>query len=417
MIRFVRTLFCLLLFSVQCLALFSQNEGMKLARYTKVRTWTKAELAAVWKKNHVPQLTSPINYDVDVYEVEYCTSWINGSCITASGIYFVPTGAKKGLPLVCYNHGTQIQKSREIALKGEQAVCVGFATGGYLVAYVDYIGIGKGDGFHIYQHSESEAQASIDMLRAVKELNPEIGAEWNKMLFLTGYSQGGHAAMSLHKILQDRYKNEFSVTASSPMSGAYDMAGIQSEVMFHPYTHPGYLPYLMQGFQEAYHIMDGGFATAFLAPYDTLLPGLLDGRHSMGDINRVLPPIPGDAIRPEIVALFKNQPDFAFAKALRDNSVYDWTPERPVQICYCKADEQVNYKNALLAYNTMKKNGSSTVTLRHSGKRFGHNTCALFSALYTKMYFDSFLKGSKKGRKGPVIKRMLVSVVKLNFKK
>ena len=388
-----------------------------MAHYSKVDSYSKEQLAAVWKKNHVPQYTSPIKYDVDVYEVEYCSSWLDGSCITASGIYFVPKNAGKALPLVCYNHGTQIKKIRDIALKGEQALCVGLATDGYLVAYVDYIGIGKGDGFHIYQHSESEAQASMDMLRAVKVLNPEIGVEWNKMLFLTGYSQGGHAAMSLHKILQERYSDEFTVTASSPMSGAYDMAGVQSEVMFHSYTYPGYLPYLMQGFQEAYHILEGGFATAFLAPYDSLLPGLLDGKHSMGDINDILPSVPLDAIRPEIIALYKTQPDFAFAKALRENSVYDWKPERPMQICYCKADEQVIYKNAIVTFETMKKNGSSTVTLRHSGRRFSHNTCALFSALYTKMYFDSFVKGSEKGKKGPVFKRFVVSLAKLKFKK
>jgi len=63
----------------------------------------------------------------------------------------------------------------------------------------DYIGLGKGDKFHLYQNSESEATASIDMLLAIQELNIEFGIKTNKQLFLTGYSQGGHACMATHK--------------------------------------------------------------------------------------------------------------------------------------------------------------------------------------------------------------------------
>ena len=68
-----------------------------------------------------------------------------------------------------------------------------------MVIIPDYIGLGKGDKFHLYQNSESEATASIDMLLAIQELNIEFGIKINKQLFLTGYSQGGHACMATHK--------------------------------------------------------------------------------------------------------------------------------------------------------------------------------------------------------------------------
>ena len=56
-------------------------------------------------------------------------------------------------------------------LKSENAICAGFAADGYLVIMPDYIGLGKGDKFHLYQNSESEAVASIDMLLAIQKLN------------------------------------------------------------------------------------------------------------------------------------------------------------------------------------------------------------------------------------------------------
>ena len=51
----------------------------------------------------------------------------------------------------------------------------------------DYIGLGKGDKFHLYQNSESEATACIHMLLAVQELKTELKVKTNELLFLTGY--------------------------------------------------------------------------------------------------------------------------------------------------------------------------------------------------------------------------------------
>ncbi|MBO0155283.1 hypothetical protein J0688_25075, partial [Vibrio parahaemolyticus] len=43
-------------------------------------------------------------------------------------------------------------------------------------------------------------------------------------LFITGYSQGGHVAMATHKVIERDYAREFTVTASGPMSGPYNLA-------------------------------------------------------------------------------------------------------------------------------------------------------------------------------------------------
>ena len=60
----------------------------------------------------------------------------------------------------------------------------------------------------------------------------------------------------------------------------------------------------------------------------------------------------------------------------------------------------------------MKENGSKTVTLRKAAKNLGHVNCALFASINTKMWFDSFRKASKKGRKGPWRKRFLLHLQK-----
>lgn len=394
-----------------CLPLMAFDE-LKLTSSSLVKTHTKEELKKKFKENHVPSFIIKVKYTVDVYEILYKTQLPDGTPVTASGLYFVPKGVKGKIPVVVYHHGTQVEKSRGAGvLHGEQAISTGYACSGYAVIMPDYIGLGKGEGLHIYQHYESEAQASIDMIRAVRELNKDINVNLRDELFITGYSQGGHAAMSLHKFIEEKYPTEFKVKASSPMSGAYDMGGVQSEVMFKPYAYQGYLPYLLFSYNRVYK-MYPDVNVIFKEPFDSLLMPLFDGSHGMGDANRIMPPIPKDVIKDSIVDLYKSNPDFPFRKYLSDNSVADWKPNAPVQMCYCEGDQQVTYRNALVAEANMKKLGAKNVHAFRVGKKQGHVTCAMFAAIHTKMYFDSFLKGSKKGRKGPIIKRWLLNIAK-----
>ena len=209
---------------------------------------------------------------------------------------------------------------------------------------------------------------------------------------------------------------EFPITASAPMSGAYDLTGVQEEVMFQPYSHPGYLPYLLFSYQEVYNLYPD-IRTAFKAPYDSLLPPMFNGEYSMDEVNRVMPSIPKDAIRPEVIKAYQEDVNFPFKVALQENSTIDWVPKAPMMLCYCEGDEQVNYLNSVVAYKAMKELGSKHLRLKRVAKGMDHGTCALYAVLYTKMYFDSFVKGSKYGRKGPFFKRLLIGIGKSKTKK
>lgn len=405
----MRFLFALALLAVPFLAIAQD----KLISYELVRTFTKETLKERWKEQGVPEAIAPVNYTVDVYEVLYYTAWHDGTPIKASGLYYVPRqeGTKEALPMVCYHHGTQIKKDRKVKLGGEQAIAIGLATDGYLVARPDYVGLGKGERRHLYHHVPTQAGASMDMLRAVRELNPSLEVTPNEFLFVTGYSQGGHATLSFHKTVQEQYSDEFKITASAPMSGAYDLAGVQEETMFKPYSHPGYLPYLFFSFQEVYGLYDD-ITDIFKAPYDTILPPVYRGQHTMDYINSLIPNVPKDVVKATVVQEYLDNDDFPFKKALRENSVHDWKPEQPVLLCYCQADEQVSYLNSIVTHETMKNNGAEHIYLKHVNKHLGHNDCALFAVMHTKLFFDSFRKGSKTGRMGPIGKRFLLGIGK-----
>jgi hypothetical protein len=381
-----------------------------LVSITAKKSFTKKELSKIWKQGSIPKMIMPIKFGFEVFDITYKTKWHDGSTVIASGMVFIPKITNKLVPSeLIYLHGTKISKLRTINLKiGEQSICAGFAAEGYVVAYPDYVGLGNGDRFHLYQHAGTEAQASIDMMRAVHELMKQNNVKTDNRLFITGYSQGGHAAMAMHKMIQEQYSKEFNVAASSPMSGAYDISGVQSKCMFEKYAFPSYLPFLLKAYDEVYDLFEEDFTSLFKAPYDTVVAKYYDGNYDIWDINPMMPEVPVTMLKEEYVKKYISNNPEKLQKVLRDNDVYNWKPEAPMQLCYCQSDEQVNYINAFVAYDKMTANGSKLVRKQSGGKRFDHFQCSVFSSMNTKFFFNTIRKGSKKGRKGYPIKRSIV---------
>ena len=364
-----------------------------LVSYELVKSHTSSTLKALWKEKGVPSIALPVKLGVDIYEIVYQVPWLDGTMRQASGIYFVPK-TDKAVPFMMYGHGTRIDKNREITDKdAQQFICTAFATDGYATMFPDYYGIGKGEGKHLYQHSWSEAQSFIYMLYAVDEMNKKINVKHDSKLFLTGYSQGGHASFAAHKYLEELNDPRFKITASSPMSGAYDMTGAQEKYMFQEYPRPFYLPYLLLSYQHANNILDlKNPYEIFQSPFDTLFPPYFENNATLtlDELNKRMPKIPKDVVKEVYVDAYVNDPDFAFRKRLMENNLTDWKPVAPVQLCYCKGDREVNYQNSEVAHQKMTSLGVTTVKLLNLSDELDHNTCAAFAMLATKGYFDRF---------------------------
>lgn len=331
-------------------------------------------------------------YGVAAYKVIYQTIDPFGNIIAASGAFVVPEGeGLEAMPLASYQHGTETA-DRNMASQGGSETLIGvvMASTGYLCAMPDFLGLGEGPGLHYYIHAKSEATAVIDMLRACRDLAPEFGREWDGRLFLFGYSQGGHATMAAHREIQNYYEPEFVVTASAPMSGPYDVSGVQEQVIVShdPYPTPGYLPYILYGYNAIYRIVPD--VNAILKPpYDSIMPTMFDGYYTIGEINMVSAPVPRDMVLDSVMTAYENDPAHPLKLALRDNDLYNWIPKSPVKMFYCSSDDQVNYQNTLVAYNHFLAAGSTTVSIHETANNLAHYDCALPTMLLGKFYLDS----------------------------
>ncbi|MDX2001978.1 MAG: T9SS type A sorting domain-containing protein [Chitinophagales bacterium] len=360
--------------------------------------FTKAEVDSYMVAQGIPaNPLVPVNYGVKAYKIVYNTVNSRGTGNTiASGLFIVPQNVPCPLPLGCYNHGTiNYRFDVPSRISYETPIGIVFSSDGYATAMPDYLGLGDSPGMHPYVHAKSEATATRDMLRACREFCANNNIALNGQIFLTGYSQGGHAAMATQRELETFHANEFTVTACAPLSGPYDISGKQKDFLVAntPYPDPSYLPYVMFAYQDVYGTFYDSVQEVIVSPYDTLLPPLFDGTYNTGQINAVMPSVPKLILVPQVLADFQADTNHFFNVALKDNDTWrGWIPRAPILMTYCEGDKAVNYENAIVARDRLIAAGGQNVVARSGGANNDHGGCVTPALLNAKLFFDGYRK-------------------------
>ena len=317
--------------------------------------------------------------DADMYAVRYRTTGLDGASIAATGAVWLPASRSSSWPTLVYMHGTSLPRSiapsTGASLEGTSVATL-VATSGYITVLPDYIGMGTGEGVPLWQHAETEAAAGADLLRAAQELAAQKQVQQNGKLFITGYSQGGHAAMALHRRLQQR--GEFTVTASAPMAGAYDISGTaRSMLQENPAYGPAvfYTMYLLTAYNQIYHFAPS-LGAIFRAPYDAVAADLLTGNFSSSAISSRLPARPQDLLQPAFLQAMLTDANHPVWAALKDNDVYDWKPQAPMRLFHGGADRDVPFHNSVTAAARMQALGAD-VQVVNVGAALDHGTALI----------------------------------------
>lgn len=355
-----------------------------------VNNFDAAFLNQLYAQSNIPLMAE---YGVNCYSVVYETIDPLGGRTTASGGLYLPQQTGKNWPLLSFSHGTVTQTNDvpSISVTLDAFAGIAFASVGYASVVADLLGLGSSPGMHPYLHARSEATASVDMLRAARHFCASNSIGLNGQLFLAGYSQGGHTEMALHRELERYHTNEFTVTASAPMAGPYDVSGVELHDILSPRCPPNpyYAAYVLVAYQSVYSLAPS-WADLLAPPYDTTIPPLFNGNTSGTDINSVLPACNISSIlHPAVLYSLTNDPGSPLYQALRDNDLYRWRPVAPVRLYHCSGDQDVLPANSQVAYSNFVAQGASQVQLIDPSPGADHSGCVIPALTAAKAWFDT----------------------------
>jgi hypothetical protein len=291
------------------------------------------------------------------YRVLYQTVNAAGQPTRASGLVAFPTSRARKLRLVDYGHGTSAYKleapssfghDNNHGVEGRWSSEL-FASAGFAVAEPDYLGMGAGPGRPQYMVAKTETSASLDLLRAAKLIAHRRGAKLAPGVLVTGFSQGGAAAMAVGHALQRHTLPGFHLRALAPVSGPYDLPGAELPGIFNGQIDAAVAPYLigytLTAWNPLYHLYPSP-QDAFRQPYATRIAGLFNGTHPEQQIIVALPPHLRNLLTTRYLHLLQH-PTGAFKAALdRNSTCTGWAPRVPVRLYAASGDTTVTQVNA-----------------------------------------------------------------------
>lgn len=327
-----------------------------------------------------------LEHGVTLYRLEYWTVGPAGKATVATGLVAYPRGPMHGV--VSYGHGTRSSREEVPSRKSREGLlaAIGFGGHGYLVAAPDYLGLGGSPGPHPYLHADTESRAVIDLLDAARRLTAELDRDWPDRLFLTGFSQGGHAAMAAQRALEREPRPDLRVTASAPVAGVYDLSGL-----VFPFALEGnsprsslYIGYVAASYASVYRHPLESLARS---PWDEDLPQLFDGSLTLEEAVARLPKDPRILLREDFLEARVRGEDHWFLRALQDNDVDEWVPRAPVRLYYGSEDRDAPPADAMQAAEQMRARGGHATAI-DTGPT-DHNETIMAAVPRLLAWFDS----------------------------
>jgi hypothetical protein len=172
-----------------------------------IQPLTATQTAALARQDY-GAATLPVSSGITKIIFHYRSQLPTGELITVYGRAYLPEAPKKGLPVFAFAPGTtgigdECAASLEVPSKANWANydshLAMYASQGFAAVTTDYEGMRDPARIHHYMVGELEGRALLDAVRALRNL-PETKDRISQKVFLSGYSQGGHAAFWADKI-------------------------------------------------------------------------------------------------------------------------------------------------------------------------------------------------------------------------
>ncbi|MFH8343587.1 alpha/beta hydrolase [Streptomyces sp. NPDC018045] len=372
-----------------------------LLTVTPLGTRDRAQLVAAARQAHFAGSAADwrhaVRHDVSAYRVGYRTITPDGRPTTASGLLVLPRGAPDRLPALVHTHGGMTARDRapSVNAQGPDRLATAlYAAGGRAAVAPDYLGLGKGPGRHPFLHTAATVSASLDMLRAARTAVPLLSAAHSAgtdhpehaspprrtsldgRVYVTGYSQGGHAAMGFARALAAGADPRFRLRGLAPGGGPYDLLNAEIPAAFDGRV-SGVAAVLTfsQALISHHHFLSPPLYSdpheVFRPPYASFIDELFNGEHQQDEVIEKLPGTLRELLTDAWYEKLR-RPSGRLLDVFRAiDTTCSWAPEVPVTLHTASGDHDVVKENTLSCARQLTARGAF-VTVVDRGAA-GHN--------------------------------------------
>jgi hypothetical protein len=375
-----------------------QRESGRLIRYERVASYPTIASVRTYFDEWIDfyqdfyqfpaNLPETFEYGFDSYKVTYCTTdaLLPGQSdpqpTVATGMVSVP---RKSGPLatVAYVRGTAVSfydtpsnpnifgalEPRGESFEGPPSSAV-FAGAGFIYVAPDDLGFGDSTvPRHRYFHAVTEASAAADLLTASRRVLASLDVKRSDKLYIFGFSQGSHAALALHRALQEAH---VEVAGTATVGNIFDVEQWFLSLLARDNTNtlPLYASYILLAYDDIYNV-HGRTSDVFRQPYASTVEGLFDMHHFWDDVLAGLPPTSRALLTSSYYARVTADPNNPLRVRLRQNAVDQWRPRAPVRVYQSPDDEEAPYADVRVSVARLRSRGAD-VTLRPLTGGFDH---------------------------------------------
>ncbi|HEX4283761.1 MAG TPA: alpha/beta fold hydrolase [Terracidiphilus sp.] len=375
---------CLYGIAMACIAMLTGCGGVApnlygklLSAPTVVGTDTTTDLDHLTEQNDLVGLPGVARCNVTVAQIVYTTSGVQpGERTDASAAVLIPSGPNcpGPYPLIAFGRATvteKLQANADLTNPTTQLIMTFFAAQGYAVVATDFLGYARSSyAYHPYTHAPTEASSIIDSIRAAREAAPALGLKLNGKIMVSGYSQGGQAAMATQRAIEQASTAEFDVVAAAHLAGPYNISGALVGGAKNPINGvQSIVPFQIASYQKIYGNMYAAPSDVFQPAYAGFIADLFPTLLPTATVNALLPggtPAQAQAamFQAAFIADLANNPNNAAVLDGAMQNTLDWNPIAPTTLCGGSGDPTVNFAiNAQTAYSGFIGRGLTNVSI------------------------------------------------------
>jgi hypothetical protein len=354
----------------------------RLVEAKEVNAMSRETLKSLLELFGYGQYALSLQSDVRLVRVVYATEYPKGTAIHVSGALLISGDYDARFPTLLLNHGTNDKRSSapsaEIRALPSAEVFLGIAIASAFrcaVLIPDYIGYGESQSVtHPYMHGESLGQTGLDFVHAYREYlsDPAVDLPFNGNIIIAGYSEGGYAAVAVHKAIEAHPSGGLRVLKTIAGSGAYDLEAFSREVLSNPnplgtQVLSSYLWVI--GMYKKDFLYSKNYADIFSEADNALLQSIDYDLAYYKNETAGLPlhEVPAQLFNPGFISGVLEATDTEFIRISRQNSLVDFTPKDSIIFVYGDADRWVYPVNSENAYNAMSARGCPVTTYVQRG--------------------------------------------------